>query len=690
MLLERREGIRDVKDEVATATPASEGISLGDLLGIIVRRKAWILQTTLLCVMLAAGYLAVAKPVYTSTAEVYVDPRDRPTPKEDPGEKNNVPGDGLLLVESQLKIITSGEVLSRVVDKMSLYKDPDFNGRNGILANIKALFGLDDSGNLKLTALRRLRLLTSTRRNERSYVIDISVSARTPQRAAELANAVAAAYLEEQASANANFNRRISDAITSQLERMREAVSRSEQAVAAYKVANNLVGSRDKLVTDQELTEANTQLANAKVRLNEAQARVKLIDQIESGGAPLESLPEAIQSNTMVQLRTRAADASRVEVQLARVLGPDHPDLQQARAQLQDVQSAIKSEVKRIAQAVRNTAASERINVQSLQSRFDSLKALTQTNEKAMVQLRELELKANSDRAVYETYLAKAKAATEEQAINTTNIRLISPAILPDQQSWPRTVPLMAGALFGGVALGVMLALLRGALEQFKGTPPKPGAGSERTDSSPAQVTEIPAMGRLEQVSRLKAELLAAPADHSILLVRASNDEALNLAALELACVIDESGQKVVMVDADLKDSAASSRLRFDRHCGIRDILAGRASVREAAHAVGQTGITIVPAGRAALAQFDQHMQNALSTALRQVRGLGRVIIDGGELGAIQPELGLYALADEVIFLETLNGDRLSDIAMLVDLLRHQQIKAKVMFIDPTSHAMAA
>jgi MinD-like ATPase involved in chromosome partitioning or flagellar assembly len=130
--------------------------------------------------------------------------------------------------------------------------------------------------------------------------------------------------------------------------------------------------------------------------------------------------------------------------------------------------------------------------------------------------------------------------------------------------------------------------------------------------------------------------------------------------------------------------------LRFDRHCGIRDILAGRASIREAAHAVGQTGITIVPAGRAALAQFDQHMQNALSTALRQVRGLGRVIIDGGELGAIQPELGLYALADEVIFLETLNGDRLSDIAMLVDLLRHQQIKAKVMFIDPTSHAMAA
>jgi Mrp family chromosome partitioning ATPase len=389
-------------------------------------------------------------------------------------------------------------------------------------------------------------------------------------------------------------------------------------------------------------------------------------------------------------LRARATDVSRAEVQLARVLGPDHPDLQQARAQLQDVQAAIKNEVKRIAQAVRNTAASEHINVQSLQSRFNSLKALTQTNEKAMVQLRELELKANSDRAVYETYLAKAKAATEEQAINTTNIRLISPAILPDQQSWPRTVPLMAGALFGGVALGVMLVLLRGALEQFKGTPPKPDAGTERTDRPPPQVTEIPAIGRLEQISRLRAELLAAPADHSILLVRASDDEALNLAPLELACVINESGQKVVMIDADLKNNAVSSRLRFDRHLGVRDILAGRASIREAAHAVGQTGITIVPAGRAALAQFNQQMRNAFSAALREVFGLGRVIIDGGELGAVRPELGLYAMADEVIFLETLHGERRSDVAMLVDLLRHQQIKARVVFIDPASHAMAA
>src|SRR6185437_9075178 len=449
MSLEQKGGVRDVNDGATAATQATDGVNLADLANVLVQRRAWVFGTTVACLVLARGYLAVVKPTYTSTAEVYVDPRDRPTPKEDPSEKSNVPGDGLLLVESQLRIITSGEVLSRVVDKMELFEDPEFDGRGGLIANVKAMFGFGEPGNPKLAALRRLRLATAAKRNERSFVIDVSVSAHTPQRATDLANAVANAYLEEQASANANFDRRISEAITSQLERMRDSVSRSEQAVAAYKVAHNLVGSRDKLVTDQELTEANTQLTNAKARLNEEQARVKLVDSIESGGAPLESLPEAIQSSTMAQLRARAVDASRAEAQLAHVVGPSHPALQQAQAQVRDVQLAIKNEVK-----------------------------------------------------------------------------LISQAILPDRRSWPPAIPVMAGALFGGLFFGIVLALLRGALEPFVGTSPEPGARNDGAEKPPPQVVEVPVSGRREQLSSLKAELLAAPANHSILLVRASNDQA--------------------------------------------------------------------------------------------------------------------------------------------------------------------
>jgi hypothetical protein len=424
--------------------------------------------------------------------------------------------------------------------------------------------------------------------------------------------------------------------------------------------------------------------------LNEAQARAKLVESIESGSTPLEALPEAIQSNTIVQLRGRAADASREEAQLAQVVGPNHPALQQARAQVRDVQAAIKNEAKLIAQSVRNAAISERINVQNLQARFDSLKALAQDNEKAMVPLRELERKAESNRVVYETYLAKAKAASEQQVINNTNIRLVSRAVPPGRKSWPPTIPVLAGALFGGLFFGIVLALLRDALGRM-GRPPTPRARRGRAKEPLQQVAEIPARGRREQLSRLEAELLAAPADHSILLVRASGDEALDLVALELALAVEKSGQKVVVVDADLRTHVVSSQLGFEQRPGVRDILAGGASIREAAHALGRTGITIIPVGTAALPPPSQQIRRALSAALGQAQAFGRVIIDGGELGTTPSEFGLYAMADEVVFLKAVHGDKMLDVSVLVDdLLRDCQIKAKAVFIDPASHALTA
>jgi MinD-like ATPase involved in chromosome partitioning or flagellar assembly len=205
------------------------------------------------------------------------------------------------------------------------------------------------------------------------------------------------------------------------------------------------------------------------------------------------------------------------------------------------------------------------------------------------------------------------------------------------------------------------------------------------------QVAGVPARGRREQLSRLKAELLAAPTDHSILLVRASGDKALDLVALELALAVEKSGQKVVVVDADLKAHVVSSQLGFDQRPGVRDILAGGASIREAAHALGRTGITVVPVGTAALPRLNQQMRSELSAALDQARAFGRVIIDGGELGSTLSGSGLYAMADEVVFLKAVHGDQMFDASVLVDdLLRHCQIKAKAVFFDPASHALTA
>ncbi|ABE38349.1 lipopolysaccharide biosynthesis [Rhodopseudomonas palustris BisB5] len=667
----------------------SDGLDFRNVLGILARRKNWVIGVPLaLCAMVAA-YLLIAQPAYTGMAQVFVDPRDQYTPKDDPLQ-NSVPGDGLLLVESQLKIITSNEVLNRVIEQMDLQNDPEFNGqRFGIGRFVKSLIGLGKTEDRALTTLRNLRLKVATRRIDRSFVIDILASADTAPRAAALANAVATSYLEEQAGANSAFQRRTSEAISAQLGKLRQEVKRGEEAVAAFKAANNLVGARSRLVSEQQLDEANTQLTNARTRLADAQARVRLIETVEQGNAGLDSLPEAMQSAAIVQLRGRAVDASREEAQLAQINGPNHPALQAARAQVRDVQAAIQRELKTIARSVRNTEASERTNVQNLQANFDALKAQSQANDKLMVPLRELERKAESSRIVYESFLAKAKTAEERQGIDTTNIRLISRATAPENKSWPPTLIMLAAAIFAGLTIGIALALARDYFERPVRDPePDAVAVSDAPSLAPADPAPVfrPAVKAQSHAGRLSAlseELLAAPKGHTVVLVQVQRGAWLDDVALQLARTVIANQMDVMLVDADLARHQTTSRLGYDDAPGLRDVMAGDAAIGDVVRLHKPTAMRVVPVGLAAVGSRDPRARQALSLAFQQLRVFDRVIVDGGEMGSTASEFGMYYMADEVVFLAQAPGGKSDDAAILVDLLQHRQIKARVVFVEP-------
>lgn len=672
----------------APAERFSDGVDFRNVLGILSRRRSWVIGIPAVLCGIVVAYLLVAHPSYTGTAQVFVDPRDQYTPKDDPLQ-NSVPGDGLLLVESQLKIITSNDVLNRVIEQLNLQNDPEFNGERITIGRlVKSVIGLGKTEDRALVTLRNLRKNVATKRIDRSFVIDILASADTAPRAATLANAVATAYLEEQSGANSAFQRRTSEAISAQLGKLRQEVKRGEEAVAAFKAANNLVGSRSRMVSEQQLDEANTQLTNAKTRLADAQARVRLIETIEHGDAGLEALPEAIQSAAIVQLRSRLADASREEAQLAQIDGPNHPALQAARAQVRDAQAAIQRELKTIARSVRNSEASERTNVQNLQANFEALKKQSQANEQAMVPLRELERKAESSRVVYETFLAKAKTAEERQGIDTTNIRLISRATTPENKSWPPTMIMLAAAIFAGITIGIAAALARDALDR-PGREPDPEAVSDAPALAPAEVEATPVLrpamvqSRASRLQALGEELLAAPKGTTIVLVQVQRDAWLGDVALQLARGLIANRVDVMLVDADLARHSTTSRLGFDRLPGLRDVLIGAADIHDVVRLHKPTAMRVVPVGLSAIGSRDPQARQALSAAVQQLRVFDRVIVDAGEMGESASELGLYYMADEVVFLAQGEGGKSDDAAILVELLRHRQIKARVVIVEP-------
>jgi Mrp family chromosome partitioning ATPase len=91
----------------------------------------------------------------------------------------------------------------------------------------------------------------------------------------------------------------------------------------------------------------------------------------------------------------------------------------------------------------------------------------------------------------------------------------------------------------------------------------------------------------------------------------------------------------------------------------------------------------VVPAGVGAFPPPAHAVREAIATAINQARDLDRVIIDGGELGGASANYGLYTMVDEVVFIASSQNAPTDEASVLADILRHNQVKARLLFVEP-------
>ena len=290
-------------------------------------------------------------------AQIFVDPRSIQALDTNPSQPDA--NAEVLFVESQAQIISSESVLSRVVAANRLADDPEFAGAASQGGGLFAHFGLRsdpapaDFSLAERNALTALADRVTVRRPERTFVLDVAVRTRTAEKAARLANAVAQAYFDEQSDAHSRMARRANKSLTDRLDELRERVRNSEERAGAFRRDHGLVGTRTQLVSEQQLTDANTQLAQVRSRVIAAQSR---IDEIRRAGTPDAmpgTSPEALLSPTITLLRGQQSDARRRLDKALGQLGPLHPEVRDARAEVEGLNHAITAELARIAQAAR-------------------------------------------------------------------------------------------------------------------------------------------------------------------------------------------------------------------------------------------------------------------------------------------------------------------------------------------------
>ncbi|HEY5794570.1 MAG TPA: exopolysaccharide transport family protein, partial [Bosea sp. (in: a-proteobacteria)] len=354
-----------------------------------------------------------------------------------------------------------------------LDKDPEFGGeaaRSGlsrILGDLLPSSGAPSHDGM-LYALAALDKNVSVRRGERTFVIDIAVTAREAAKAARIANALAETYLENQASVRADAAQRATVALTARLEELRNRLRIAEEKAERYKEANNIVGvGAGKSMTEEQLALNNAQLVALRTRVTEARAKYDQILAARPAGIEAGAIPEAVASNTMTALRAQLGAALAKEADLLASLGARHPALAAAQAQTRDARRQIADELSRISRSAKVELDRAVEAERQIARRVDQLTTTQYAASRASVELRELEREVESSRVVYDAFLRRARETGELAGIDTTNARVISAAMPPLEKSGVsrRTIVMLGGIAGGGagVALALGLALFGAA-----------------------------------------------------------------------------------------------------------------------------------------------------------------------------------------------------------------------------------
>ncbi|MPT23026.1 MAG: hypothetical protein E2577_08465, partial [Starkeya sp.] len=241
----------------APAAEDDDRIDLHQVVDFLVRRRLLIGFIAVLTMALALGTAFLLTPRYTSTAEILLDPSSRSVLGDQLSGMDAASVAAASNIENQISIIESLNLLRRVVEKENLVADPEFGSQAPGRSWRSVLSGLFGGGGTTAeperpaepgaaaipddirASIYRLRGALLVERVGRSYILQISVTSTDPNRAARLANAVADAFIVDQLETRFDAARRASDWLNDRLQKLREALRRSEEAVSQFRTEHN-------------------------------------------------------------------------------------------------------------------------------------------------------------------------------------------------------------------------------------------------------------------------------------------------------------------------------------------------------------------------------------------------------------------------------------------------------------------
>lgn len=660
------------------------------LLATFRRRLKLFLALALLVFVVVLVFTIRATPLYTATASVMIDNRTEQV-VDTQAVLSGLPAD-TATVDTEVEVLRSRQLAERVVTALKLDEDSEFNDAlakpgfaQQITDGVGGLFGAaaPDRARRALSDLEaqkeREQVVDTVRSRLKinrvglTYVMGVSFTSPNPQKAATIANAFAQNYLLEQLEAKFDATAQANTWLNTRLNDLRGEVIQSEAAVEQYRNANNLLSASGATLTEQEISTYNTQLATVRAQQAEDEARLSTARAQLARGSSGGDVGEALNSTVVQQLRSRRAEVSGRVADLSSRYGPRHPDMLRAERELADIDGQIQAEIGRIVSNLEARVQVARQRTASMQGSLSGARGTLAANNNASVRLNELQRNAEASRTLYQGLLDRFKQTSSQEGLEASDARVVSRAVIPNAPSSPN-VPLNLAlglilAIGAGVA-GVVLAEMFDAglatsddVESKLGLPnigsiPLVSSITEGTDRNlaPADfLLQKPLSAFAEAVRALRTSILFSRVGHGVGLIAVTSTlpgEGKTTTAVCLARSAAQAGQRVVIIDCDLRRRAVNRLFHIEPEHGLLEVLNGTVTLETALYLDEPSGAHVLPLTHTSFTPKDVFGSQAMDSLLQRLRGsFDLVILDTAPVLAVADTRILAAKADTVVFL---------------------------------------
>lgn len=654
-----------------------ETLHLRDIVDTLRRRWRVVALFFISGLIAALVFLMVVTPKFTAEATLKFDPRQFQISTEN----KSVASDFFeRLIAGEIGIMTSRDLMRRVVETEKLVDDPEFN-RRGILDHMRLLFTGDALGEASWDAridqiVDRFEKILWVSNPDRTNLITIRFTSEDPAKAARLTNAVVNAYLAQHLEQQIDATPLASQWLNDRIAVLRAKWQESESDVERFKSANDLNFVVGENLQEQHISKLNEQLVLARANAEAARAKLEQVRGLVNK-RDYTKLANAVRSDVMTRLRDRFAGASQREASLAESLLPAHPTLRESRARVVRLGQLIIAEGRRTLANLQSEFEAARDREKLIRAELDKTVAGLQQAGDNIVKLRELERTAASNKAIFDAFVSRSKETSEQATGQFVNFRLVQQARPPTKPSFPSRLKVLLFAALGAFALGIGAAFVVDSLAPAAAAAPAPATAAPTADDTPPPIAILPTASiaaartrgiavrreRLvvqdpgspfaEAMTQLTAPLTAHVAQQGSMILAVTSGiarEGKTLVAASLAQQAAMTGARVALIDCNFENRDATGIFRALHDWTAVNDDRGDADAEPPLLTDRSTGLDIVPA----YADMEDALRYVGSRAFADLLSSAKasfdlVVLDTGALLSHPEARVLVGLADATL-----------------------------------------